>query len=104
MNVPPALIAREQYERLCLNDPTVQSQSAVFLGLNAPAFASSNFLDTQESRFIVAPPTMMEGIYTCRKCGSKKTQSWDKQTRSSDEPMTTTVMCTNCRASWTQNG
>lgn len=36
---------------------------------------------------------MIEGIYTCPKCGSKKTNTIQKQTRSSDEPTTEINSC-----------
>lgn len=41
-----------------------------------------------------------EGIYTCRKCGSKKTQSTWAQTRSADEPATIYVTCVECGNAW----
>lgn len=41
-----------------------------------------------------------EGIFKCRKCGSKKTTYYQLQTRSADEPMTTYVTCTNCDNRW----
>lgn len=41
-----------------------------------------------------------EGIFKCKKCGSKKTTYYQLQTRSADEPMTTYVTCTNCDNHW----
>lgn len=41
-----------------------------------------------------------EGIFKCRKCGSKKTTYYQLQTRSADEPMTTYVTCTSCDNHW----
>ena len=41
-----------------------------------------------------------EGMFKCRKCGSKKTQYYQMQTRSADEPMTTYVTCTSCGLKW----
>lgn len=41
-----------------------------------------------------------EGIFKCRKCGSKKTTYYQLQTRSADEPMTTYVTCTQCENRW----
>jgi len=41
-----------------------------------------------------------EGIYTCRKCGSKKTISAEKQVRSADEAATVTITCVDCRKQW----
>lgn len=41
-----------------------------------------------------------EGIFKCRKCGSKKTTYYQLQTRSADEPMTTYVTCMDCDNHW----
>lgn len=38
-----------------------------------------------------------EGIYSCRKCGSKETISIEKQVRSADEPATVLVSCIHCK-------
>jgi DNA-directed RNA polymerase subunit M/transcription elongation factor TFIIS len=41
-----------------------------------------------------------DGVYTCRKCKSKKTQYTCLQTRSADEPMTIYVSCLECGNRW----
>lgn len=41
-----------------------------------------------------------DGLFTCKKCKSKKTTYYQMQTRSADEPMTTFVTCTNCNNRW----
>lgn len=41
-----------------------------------------------------------EGIYTCKRCGGKKTIQTEMQTRSADEPMTIFVSCLTCGNSW----
>lgn len=41
-----------------------------------------------------------EGQFKCRKCGSKKTDYYQMQTRSADEPMTTYVTCKSCGNRW----
>lgn len=48
------------------------------------------------------PPEVAEGVFTCRKCGGKKTTSIGVQLRSADEPMTNFVTCANpaCRNRW----
>lgn len=45
-----------------------------------------------------------EGIHECHFCGSKKTTSYDLQTRSADEGMTTFIKCANpkCKKMWKQ--
>ena len=40
------------------------------------------------------------GEFTCSKCKSNKTSHYEKQTRSSDEPMTVFVQCLNCGKRW----
>ena len=41
-----------------------------------------------------------EGLLTCRKCKSKKTDYTQMQTRSADEPMTTHAQCFDCGHRW----
>jgi DNA-directed RNA polymerase subunit M/transcription elongation factor TFIIS len=41
-----------------------------------------------------------EGQFKCRKCKSKKTDYYQLQTRSADEPMTTYVTCKSCGHRW----
>ena len=41
-----------------------------------------------------------DGIFQCRKCGSKKTTYYSLQTRSADEPMTNFITCVVCKNRW----
>ena len=41
-----------------------------------------------------------DGLFTCKKCKSKKTTYYQMQTRSADEPMTTYVTCMTCENRW----
>lgn len=41
-----------------------------------------------------------EGIFECKKCGSKKTSFYSLQTRSADEPMTNFITCLECQNRW----
>jgi DNA-directed RNA polymerase subunit M/transcription elongation factor TFIIS len=41
-----------------------------------------------------------DGIFQCRKCGSKKTTYYSLQTRSADEPMTNFITCVHCKHRW----
>jgi len=43
---------------------------------------------------------IQEGIFQCKKCGSKKTTYYSLQTRSSDEPMTNFITCVECKNRW----
>ena len=58
-----------------------------------------NALEEKEN-FIVCPFEVAEGALECNKCGSKKTFSYSKQTRSGDESTTVFATCVECRASW----
>ena len=46
------------------------------------------------------PPSVEEGMFTCRKCSSKKTQSYSVQLRRSDEPATIFIQCMKCGSNW----
>jgi DNA-directed RNA polymerase subunit M/transcription elongation factor TFIIS len=46
--------------------------------------------------FLINPPDVEEGVIECHKCGSKKTYSFSKQTRSADESTTVFVRCSQC--------
>lgn len=43
---------------------------------------------------------VVEGIFQCKKCGSKRTTYYSLQTRSSDEPMTNFITCVDCLNRW----
>ena len=40
------------------------------------------------------------GLFRCGKCGQRKTDYFQKQTRSADEPMTAFISCQNCGNQW----
>ena len=54
--------------------------------------------------YLVTPFEVAEGVVECDKCGSMKTYSYQKQTRSSDEPMTTFSCCVKCGHKMTYSG
>ena len=54
--------------------------------------------------YLVTPFEVVEGVSQCGKCQSKKTWSVQKQTRSSDEPMTTFSRCVECGNQWSYSG
>ena len=49
---------------------------------------------------VVHDEIVEDGLFECRKCGSKKTTYYSLQTRSSDEPMTNFITCVNCKNRW----
>ena len=50
--------------------------------------------------FILKPFEVDEGVLTCNKCGSNRTFSYTKQTRSGDEATTVFAVCSKCNARW----
>lgn len=48
----------------------------------------------------INPPHVEEGVHQCKKCKSRKTYSYQLQTRSADEPMTNFVTCADCGNRW----
>jgi transcription elongation factor S-II len=41
-----------------------------------------------------------DSLYKCSKCGSQRTSNYQKQMRSSDEPMTVFITCRDCGKRW----
>tara|TARA_Y100001970_G_C14124169_1_gene797991 strand:+ start:426 stop:830 length:405 start_codon:yes stop_codon:yes gene_type:complete len=72
---------------------------------NQYAWKHNNFLNIQNEikehdNFILCPFEVDEGVLECNKCGSKKTFSYSKQTRSGDESTTVFATCVICKSSW----
>ena len=68
-------------------------------GLTALAISRNKAHDLRMEE-IKAQDHDYEGILQCGKCKSKKTDYYQLQTRSADEPMTTYVTCKNCGNRW----
>lgn len=56
----------------------------------------------EEDNFATCPLEIEEGVLEC-KCGSKRTISFQKQTRSADEGSTTFAKCVECGTQWRFN-
>ena len=56
--------------------------------------------EMQKEYLIRKAESEVVGFFTCNKCKSKKTNYYQLQTRSADEPMTTYVSCLNCGKRW----
>ncbi len=83
-------------------DPHMR-RSAVFAApeYDGPAQTEAEDIDRAE-----AGPEKQEGIVKCkkRKCASSNTISTWKQTRAGDEPITWFHKCSDCGATWRENG
>lgn len=70
------------------------------IGINSDDFRDIQDKIKEEESFIIKPFEIDEGVLECGKCGSKKTYSYTKQTRSGDESTTVFAICCNCNNSW----
>jgi DNA-directed RNA polymerase subunit M/transcription elongation factor TFIIS len=61
------------------------------------------FEEEEQNNFIIQPFEVYEGALVC-KCGSKRVYSYQKQSRSADEPMSTYATCMACKSKWVYSG
>ena len=54
----------------------------------------------EQDDFLENPFEIEDGVIECNKCGSKRTYSYTKQTRSGDEATTVFSVCAKCGAKW----
>ena len=71
-----------------------------FVLFDSIEFSEQKFKEYKQFKYLSEPLQVCEGIHTCGKCKSKKTYSYQLQTRSSDEPMTNFVTCVECGNKW----
>ena len=71
-----------------INDKSISTKNIAFL----------NYNDIYDSN--IQEEEVSDGLFECRKCGSKKTTYYSLQTRSADEPMTNFITCTVCDNRW----
>jgi DNA-directed RNA polymerase subunit M/transcription elongation factor TFIIS len=57
----------------------------------------------EQDDFIQKPPEIEEGVLECRRCKSKRTFSFSKQTRRSDEGSTVFARCFDCQYTYKMN-
>ena len=67
---------------------------------NAPVHRDIVQRLSEHDAFLTEPCMVEEGLMQCRKCGSKRTFSFARQTRSSDEGTTVFVKCARCAKKW----
>lgn len=70
------------------------------LGWNHPTFRSFHIHEKEQDDFMSNPPILEEGVIECKKCSSRKTYSFSKQTRRADESATVFVRCSQCNSSF----
>ena len=61
-----------------------------------PSFDLYRECEIEADNFLIHPPEVEEGVIECRRCHSKKTFSFSKQTRRADESATVFVRCSQC--------
>lgn len=59
--------------------------------------------EIEQDNFIENPFEIEEGVLECE-CGSKRVFSYQKQSRSADEPMSTYATCVSCKNKWVYSG
>lgn len=73
------------------------------IGWKHNCFSDLIFEEEEQNNFIIQPFEVYEGVLTC-KCGSKRVYSYQKQSRSADEPMSTYANCMACGNKWVYSG
>lgn len=73
-----------------------------FVSWEHTTFHTIKNLLNEHDEFIVNPFEVSEGVLEC-KCGSKRTFSFGKQVRGSDEATSTFVECMSCGCKWREN-
>jgi DNA-directed RNA polymerase subunit M/transcription elongation factor TFIIS len=56
----------------------------------------------RETTMLAGPQQQGSSLFTCKKCGKSRTNYYQQQTRSADEPMTVFIQCLNCGKEWRQ--
>ena len=74
------------------------------IGWRSPTYGDVISRLEEYDEYLAKPFEVVDGVVECGKCQSKKTWSVQKQTRSSDEPMTTFSRCVECGHQWTYAG
>lgn len=69
-----------------------------------PTFKNIKNRIEEHDEFIINPFEVEEGVTTCKKCGSGRVFTYQKQCRGSDEPMSTFAKCVKCKEKWTYSG
>lgn len=76
--------------------PVMEQVKKKEMGFQHPNFESIRREFQEQDDFLENPPQVQEGIMECKRCHSKRTFSFSKQTRRSDESATVFIRCSNC--------
>lgn len=87
---------RAQYQAKVNNETITEGKT----DWNHPMYDSFKQEVKERDDFLLNPFVVQEGIFECFKCGSKRTYSFSKQSRSSDEGTSVFVRCAKCGANW----
>lgn len=74
------------------------------IGFDSPIYLENSFLYEVQVESLRNEMEGVEGAIICNRCGSTETVSYQIQTRSSDEPMTTRWTCVKCGKKGQING
>ena len=69
-------------------------------GFESNTYMCQKKLEEREIEIATTPMKVVEGMYQCSRCKSKKTYSRQVQTRSADEGMTSIIQCSECNKVW----
>ncbi len=95
------IISMSKDKKECIKDLITNIFNGSYLWTN---FIYMNFMEkmNEKDQFLTNPFEIEEGVLECN-CGSKRTISFQRQTRSADEGSTTFVHCVECDAKWRHN-
>ena len=74
------------------------------VGWESPIYTEQKEKRNEFDSYLERPFEVSEGISQCQKCGSKKTYSIQKQSRSLDEATSTFSRCVQCNNTWSYSG
>lgn len=74
------------------------------IGWDHPMYDTVKEKLSEQDNFAENPVEIVEGMETCRECGSKRVYSFSKQTRSADEGFNTFCTCMGCGSKWSYTG
>ena len=75
-----------------------------FIGWNHFNFKEMSRRINEQNEFIENPFEIEEGLHECRKCGSRRVFSYNKQVRGSDEGTSVFCECVACHSKWRESG